>query len=159
MGRNEAKAVTSRMNVMMGVLMSLVLSFVGTYTSGHFSIESFITCSIISMVISIMLGFVIPIRKICKDMCKKMNLKDDSLPARIVNALISDMLYTPLITFIMVGFSISRIVKASNGQAQIPFIPVFLRSLLICFCVGYVVIFIFQPLLLKYLLRKMNHDQ
>ena len=44
--------------------------------------------------------------------------------------------------------------KKSGAEAAPPFIMMFLRSFVICMIAGYILIFIFMPLLLKQLLKK-----
>ncbi|MBR0515548.1 MAG: hypothetical protein IJJ89_01760, partial [Eubacterium sp.] len=44
--------------------------------------------------------------------------------------------------------------KQSDGHADIPFVPMFLKSLIICLIVGYILIFIIQPMLMNMLFKK-----
>ena len=45
--------------------------------------------------------------------------------------------------------------QAAEHGATVPFLPMFLSSLAICFIVGWVVIFIVQPLFMKLLMKNM----
>ena len=158
MDHDKMKTISRKMSIYMGVVMSLTLSLVGSISSGHFTIKGYIISFIISTVISIMIGFVIPISEICAGVCRNHDIERHSLKGRLIESLISDVVYTPLLTLLMVVFNIAMVVKNSGGNAQIPFLPMFLHSLLICFPVGYVLIFIMQPVLLKYVLKKAGID-
>ena len=63
-----------------------------------------------------------------------------------METLVSDLIYTPIITVIM--STVAYFMATSNG-AQIPYVPMLLKSLLVCFLVGYVLIFIFAPLFMR----------
>ena len=158
MEMDDAKLVGRYMNIMMGVLMSFSLSLVGNIVSGHFSIPGFITSFIISLVISVMLGFVVRIGQINQNVGRRFDLQPGTIKTRIVESLISDLIYTPLLTFIMVAYSVSMAIKNSGGKAQISILSEFLHSLWICFIVGFVLIFIFQPIILKISMKKAGID-
>ena len=69
-----------------------------------------------------------------------------------METLLSDLIYTPVITLVMVAFAHKM---ATRGGAQIPFLPMFLRSLVISLLVGYVLIFILMPVFLRMLTKNM----
>ena len=154
MDMDDMKKIGKQMNIYMGTLMSFALSLVGNLTSGHFSIKGFIMSFLISLVISIMIGFVVPIGQINKSLSRQFDLKPHHIVTRIVESFVSDLIYTPLLTLIMVAFSVTMASKSSGGKAQIPILPAFLGSLWICFIVGFILIFIFQPMLLRFILKK-----
>lgn len=150
------KKINTEMALYMGVVMSFFLSLTGTLTSGHFKIISFILSFIGSTVVSIIIGFLVPMGKVTMGVDRKMKLRPDSMKARCVNSFISDIIYTPIMTLGMVSFAYMMIKKNSDGHADVNFIGMFFKSLAICFAVGYVLIFIFQPLFMKMLFKKHN---
>ncbi|MCR5670425.1 MAG: hypothetical protein K6G10_05425 [Butyrivibrio sp.] len=150
----KMRVIGRKMGIRMGILMSLCLSLVGTLTSGHFTVPGFLLSFVVSSVISLIIGFVVPLGKIGAGACKKAGLKQGSMGARLLESFISDLIYTPLITLAMVFMAYSLAMRMSGGNAQLNFGRMFLGSLLICFVVAYVLIFIFQPIFLKQLLKK-----
>ncbi|WP_408069651.1 hypothetical protein [Butyrivibrio sp. JL13D10] len=151
---DQMKKIGRQMAIRMGILMSFCLSLVGTLTSGHFTIPGFVVSFIISSVISLIICLVIPVGKITFVLCNKLGLKRETIGARVFESLISDIIFTPVMTFAMVGLAYFMALKQSGGMAQISFGPMFLKSLFICFVVGFFLIFIFQPMFLKHLMKK-----
>ena len=149
----QMKIIGRKMSIRMGILMSFALALVGTLTSGHFTVPGFIISFIISAIISLIIGFVVPVGKISAAFCRKRNFAPGTLANGIASSLISDIIYTPLITFVMVLFAYIMVKKQSGGMAEIAFLPMFLKSLIICFVVGFILIFIFMPLFLKSLMK------
>lgn len=150
----QMRKIGRQMGIRMGLLMSFCLSLVGTLTSGHFTLVGFLLSFVVSTIISLIIGFLVPVGKISGSLCRKWKLEPGKLATRCVESLISDIIYTPVITLAMVALAYNMAMKQSGGMAEISFLPMFLHSLLICFVVGYVLIFIFMPLFLKQLLKK-----
>ncbi len=150
----QMRIIGRQMAIRMGIMMSFCLSLVGILSSGHFTIPGFIMSFIVSTILSMIIGFVIPIGKITGGLCAKMRLRQGSIGARTFESIISDAIYTPIMTLVMVGLAYKMIMIQSGGMAQIPFIPMFLKSLFICFVVGFFLIFIFQPLFLRQIMKK-----
>ena len=94
--------VGKQMSIYMGVTLSLCLSLVGTLTSGHFTVPALLTGFVVGMVISIALGFVIPVKKLTDAVCEKLEVEENTGAGRCISALVSDVLYTPVITLAMV---------------------------------------------------------
>ena len=132
------------MSILMGVTMSFGLSLTGNLFSGQFTMQGFLLSFLVSTLISLVIGFLVPMKKVGDAAVRKAGIRPRSLGANLLTALISDLIYTPVITLVMV---IMAYVNATSHGAQIPFLPMFLRSLLISLLVGYVLIFIFMPLL------------
>ncbi|MBR6486268.1 MAG: hypothetical protein IKT17_06205 [Lachnospiraceae bacterium] len=153
MNEEIMKKIGKQMGIRMGLLMSFSLALIGTLTSGHFTIPSFLISFVISTVISVIIGFVVPVGKVSADACRKHNLPPESLKGRLLQSLISDLVYTPIMTLIMVGFAYFMLTK-SGAESAPPFIMMFLKSFVICMIAGYILIFIFMPLFLKQLLKK-----
>ncbi len=152
--QEKMKKIGREMAVWMGLLMSFCLSLTGTLTSGHFTPVGFLLSFAVSLVVSLIIGFLVPMGRITGALAKGGKLLPGRPLTRVVESLISDVIYTPLITLVMVFLAYNMAMKMSGGQAQISFWGMFLPSLGICFAVGFVLIFIFQPLLLKAVMKK-----
>lgn len=144
------------MTFMMGFTMSLVLSLTGTLSGGHFTVPSWLVSFGISFVISLIIGFIVPIKRVGDAVCNKVNVVPESFKGNLVSAFISDLIYTPIITIIMVVIMVGNAAKhAPEGQA--PSIgQVLPGSLILCFVVGYIVIAIIQPVFLKMLMKNIK---
>ena len=154
MDTDKMKRIGRQMSIRMALLMSFALALIGTLTSGHFTVPGFLVSFVISTVISLIIGIVVPVGKISGDLCRKKQLPQGSLKARLLESLISDLVYTPIMTLIMVAFAYIMVMKSSGGRAQISFLPMFLKSFVICMIAGYILIFIFMPLFLKQIMKK-----
>ncbi|MBP1591011.1 MAG: hypothetical protein ILP22_03110, partial [Oscillospiraceae bacterium] len=111
---------------------------------------------ILSTIISIIIGLVIPMRKIEGGIVKAVGLKERSIPANIISSLISDIIYTPIITLAMICLARKMAMKASNGHAELPpFIVMYLGSLALSFVIAFIIILIVPPLYMK-LVMKIN---
>ena len=155
----QMRMIGKQMAIRMGIMMSFCLSLVGTLTSGHFTIPGFLLSFVVSTIISIVIGIVIPIGKVTGGLCEKWGLERGKIGTRVVESLISDAIYTPIMTLVMVSLAYFMVMRMSGGMAQIPFLPMFLKSLFICYVVGFFLIFIFQPLFLKQIMRKNSEGE
>ena len=90
------------MSLLMGFTLSLVMSLVGTLTSGHFTVGSWLISFGISFVISMIIGLIVPMPKLEAAACAKFRLKPHTFPANALSALISNTIYTPLMSVVMV---------------------------------------------------------
>ena len=152
------------MNILMGVSLSFALSLCGLLFSGHFETKAWLVSFALSTIVSLLIGFCIPVHKIGCALCEKMGLKERTMPFHCVDSLVSDIFYTPIITLLMVGYAFLGAKKGiemalANGAPaaslpQLHFMPMFGHSLLISMIIGYVLIWILQPLYLKILLAK-----
>ena len=116
------------MNLFMGVTLSFFLSLTGNLTAkGGFSPVAFVVSFIISTVISLVIGFIIPMRKVEGGLTKALGLRERSIPAAIVSALVSDLIYTPFMTLAMIFLARRMAMKD---------VPQFTRALL-CSCIHY----------------------
>ena len=155
----QMRKIGKQMAVRMGILMSFCLALVGTLTSGHFTIPGFIISFVLSSIISLVIGFIVPIGKITGGLCAKWGLERGKLGTRVVESLISDVIYTPIITLAMVAFAYNMAMRQSGGMAEISFVPMFLKSLFICFVVAFFLIFIFQPIFFKMIMKKNSEGE
>lgn len=142
------KSIGIKMSILMGITLSFSLSLTGNLSSGRFSIPAFLSGFVISLIISLVIGFLVPMGKLGASFCRKLGLNSGTLGARLFESLISDIVYTPLITFIMVTMAYKSAV--SHG-AKLSYLPMLGKSLIISLVVGYILIFIFMPLYLKLL--------
>lgn len=145
------KKVGIIMSLLMGVTLSFCLSLTGNLTSEDgFKLIPFLVSFAVSTVISLIIGFIVPMRKIEDGAVKAMGLREHSMPANIVSALISDIIYTPFITLAMIVLARKMAMKMSNGHAQLPpFGVMFIKSLIISLIVAFVIILIVTPIYIK----------
>ena len=161
---NKMRKIGLAMNILMGVSLSFFLSLTGLLASGHFELKAWLVSFGASAILSLLIGFFVPVRKIALSVCGRCGLHERTLPFHCMDSLVSDLIYTPLITLLMVAlafFGAKRGIDAAIAEGvpaqsiQAPnFFPMFAHSLLISLVVGYILIFILQPLFLRLLLGK-----
>ena len=154
----KMKMIGRDMSIKMGVTMSFFLSLIGTATSGHFTVPGFAISFVISSIISLIIGFAIPMGKVTGALIEKRHLKRGSLGARCIETFVSDLIYTPIMTFAMVFLAYNMAMKQSGGMAQLSFGKMFFSSLIICFLAAFIIIFILQPLYMKQTMKKYGVD-
>ena len=140
------KKIGRRMSILMGVSLSFCLSLLGNLTSGHFTLPGFLISFAVSTLISLIIGFLVPMKKVGDSLANALHLKPRSLPAHCAESFMSDLIYTPVITLAMVALAWKM---ATSHGAQMPFLPMFLHSLVLSMIVGYVLIFILMPVFFK----------
>ena len=146
---DQMKKAGRDISIKMAFTMSLVMSLIGNLSSGHFTVPGFLISFILSFLISLAIGLLIPMGKVSGAACKAVNLKRGSIGARLMESFVSNLIYTPLMTLVMVFFAYTMAMRQSGGMAQLNFWGMFLHSLIICFVAGYVVIFIVQPVFMR----------
>ncbi len=144
------KRVGRKVSLLMGITLSFFLSLVGNLTSGHFVLPLWLISFAVSTAVSLLIGFIVPTKKVTDGVCGKLGLAPRTLASRCVESFMSDLIYTPLITLIMVGIAYA---VATQHGAPLHFLPMFLHSLVISLVVGFVLIFIFMPLYIKLALK------
>lgn len=149
----EIRKAGQKMSLYMGVTLSFILSLVGTLSSGHFTVPGWLISFVCSTIIALIIGFVVPMGKISRDLTEKLNLDPESVPAKLLKALVSDLIYTPLITLAMVYMAYRQ---ASAHGAPVNFWGMFLPSLLLSLVVAYFCIYFIEPIFLKKVMRDMN---
>jgi len=153
------------MNILMGVTLSCALSLTGLALSGHFEVKAWLISFGASTVLSLIIGICLPVRKASLAICSRCGLKERTFSFHCLDSLVSDVFYTPLITFLMVLLAyngarntITHVYAdmevVQQALEELKFMPMFLHSLLVSMIAGYVLIFILQPLYLKMLLPK-----
>lgn len=140
------------MSLLMGFTMSLILSLVGTLVGGHFTVQSWLLSFGISFVISLIIGFVIPMKPLCDAITGKLRRNKKNFLANLIDSLIANTLYTPLMSATMVWMAWCHIPL----EHRPPFMALYAPSLAVTFIVGWIVIFVVQPLFLKALFKKFN---
>ena len=152
------------MNILMGVSLSCALSLTGLLASGHFAVPAWLVSFGLSTVLSLVIGFCLPVRRAAMALCRTCKQQQGSLGALLIDSLVSDLFYTPLITLLMVALAyhgaqsgINAAIAAGASVESLPqlhFLPMFLHSLGLSLLVGYVLIFVLQPLFLRLLIGK-----
>lgn len=139
------------MSILMGITLSVCLSLIGNLTGDEgFKPMMFLVSLGASTVISLIIGFAVPMRRVESGVNSALKLNERSLPAKLVSAFISDLIYTPVITLAMIALVRKMVMKASGGHAQLPpFAVMYLKSLIISFIAAYFIILIVTPIYLK----------
>lgn len=150
---NKMKKVGMTISIFMGVTLSFCLSLtgnlMGSRQSGAFSVPGWLISFVVSTLISLIIGFIVPMKKISDSIQGRFG-GPRSLKARLIDTLVSDIIYTPVITLAMVALAYKNAV--AHG-AQMPFAPMFLSSLIVSLIVAYILIFILMPVFLKLSLK------
>ncbi|MBR1815069.1 MAG: hypothetical protein IJ763_00035 [Lachnospiraceae bacterium] len=145
------KKIGRQMSILMGVTLSFFLSLTGLLASGKFNVAGWLISFLISTVISLIIGFLVPMKKVTDSVNNKLNLTPGKLGTRCMESLMSDLIYTPIITLAMVFMAYK---KATAHGAKIPFIAMFGKSLVLCMVVGFILIFIFMPIYMRLVFKK-----
>jgi hypothetical protein len=140
-----------KMNLLMGVTLSFFLSLTGLLSSRKFTLVGFVLSFLVSLVISVAIGLLVPMRKISNKFTKKFGIKPQTMGARCFEALVSDVIYTPFISFCMVTLAY---IGARRQGAQIPYLPMLIKSFLLSFFVAWLLIFTFTPIYFKICFKK-----
>lgn len=141
------------MSLMIGGTISFVNSLVGTLSSGRFTFGGFLLSFLISFLIGFGLGLLIPIKKIGDTLIRKNGLQPGTRKARLLEALVSDLVYSPIMTFVMVYLAYSQ---ATSHGAKIPFGPMLLKSECISFVAAFILSFLLTPFYTKLIFKKSN---
>ena len=139
------------MGVTLSFFLSLVGNLMGAKQSGSFSVPGFLISFVISTIVSLFIGLIVPMKKVNDGLHAKLNMQEGSIGAKLLDSLVSDIIYTPIMTLLMVFLAYKQ---ATAHGAQMPFLPMFLSSLVVCLIVGYILIFIFMPLYMNILMKK-----
>lgn len=158
MDRKVMKKVGMTISLFMGVAMSFFLSLTGTLTSGHFTIPSWLISFAVSTVISIVIGLLIPMKIVNEKIVGAFKLRPHSFPARCLESFVSDLIYTPLMTFCMVFMAYKQAIAHGAPAESLNLGRMFLGSFLICFVVGFILIFILMPVFMKAAMKMYGVD-
>lgn len=153
------KKVVIGVTLLMGLTMSLILSLIGTLMGGHFTLPSWLMSFGISLVMSLIIGFAVPVKKLGDSFCGKCHAESRSLKGTLLSSIISDLIYTPAITIVMVVVMLKNAAAHAPAGAAIPSVgQLLVPSLLVCLAAGYIAIFIFQPLYVKLLIGRVSQQ-
>ena len=147
----KLKKVGNEMSLLMGATVSLVLTIIGLLSAGQFTPGRFFSSFLISFVISQIVTRIIPVRKITEAAVKKCSFPQGSLKQMLLETLISNIFYSPIMTFIMVFIAYRQ---ASAHGAKIPFGPMMLRSQVISFIASFVLIYFITPVYQKIIFER-----
>lgn len=150
----DMKKIGREISICMGVTLSLILSLVGNLMSGHFSSIMFFISFVISTIISLIIGFLVPMGRIHESMVRKFG--PGKISGLLLESLISDLIYTPIITICMV--TMAYFVAHHQGGQTPPYPVMLLSSMGVCMVVGYVLVLIFQPLYMRLSFKKHGID-
>ena len=139
------------MNLCMSITLSLALTLFGQLMSGHISVIGFLISLVLSLAVSFLIGIVIPMPKLRTALCRKCGIDTFSKKGNALSALLSDVIYTPAITLCNIILAHSNAVQ--HG-ASVPFLRMFIPSLLMSLAAAYVLILMLTPLFLKIILKK-----
>lgn len=145
------RKIGKQMSVLMGLTLSFVLSLVGNLHSGHFTLPGFLMSFALSAVIALAIGFIVPIGKLNQDLQKRLGLPANALKTRILSSLMTDLIYTPVITLSMVYLAYSN---ARRMGAPVSFAGMFVPSLLLSLVIAFFLSFFLEPIFMKYLMRR-----
>ena len=162
------------MSLLMAAALSLYMSLVNNLMSGDFVLSMFLITLATSFVVSLIIGMIVPMPKISKAVAQKMK---PGPAVRVVDTLVSDLIYTPIITVCMIaavrkiapmmafygaeqgalahGAPADKAALAATAAASEvinsfpPFLPMFLKSCLFCLVLGFLVIYVAHPVFMK----------
>ena len=144
------KKAGRKISMLMGLILSFFQSLSGQLFSGHFSFPSWLLSLALSIAVSWLIGYIVPMGKVSQNVCTSFRCEPRSLKTRLLETLVSDLIFSPVITLVNVLLAYRGAV--SQG-APVRFLPMFLSSLGISLALGFVLIFIFQPLCKKWVLK------
>lgn len=141
------KKVGSLMSIYMAVALSFCMSLTGNLSSGHFTVPAFLISFAVSFVISLIIGLIVPMKPLTDKLSAKAGLKEGGNKRRLFDALVGDIVYTPIMTLIMVTMAYKQ--AAAHGGKTPPYGIMLGKSMILCLVVGYVIIFIVTPVFMK----------
>lgn len=156
--QKEVKKIGFKVSLIMAILMSFALSLVGNLTAQRPPemplapiVIGFLASFAISFVISFAIGLLVPMPKVNEALCRTFKLQPRTPKANLVQSVVTNLIYTPLLTTMLVVFA--YFVQIPDGHKP-SFLPMYLHSMVICLVVAQVLIFVCVPLILKLVLPK-----
>ena len=159
------KKIGRFISIRMGIAMSITMSLVGSLLGAMNAVKqgapfifaffpSFLVSLVITMILAIAIGLIIPMKKVNDGIEKKTKTKGFLL--HFLQSLVSDLIYTPFIGFVMAFVSTALFVVPKNPG--MPLVPValgnFLKSLAPEFIIALIVIIILEPIIQKAAFKK-----
>ena len=153
MGYETAKKAGLQISIYMGITMSFFLSLFENILSGHFTLILFLVTFGASTALSFVIGYFVPMGPITSAATRK--LKSGGLSARIVSSLISDIIFTPVLTIAMV--TLVRLMLPAPSASQLPpYHVMVLGSLIPGMILGFILALIFMPVYQKMVFTKLG---
>ena len=143
------------MSLLMGLSMSFLLTMIGLISARQFTFGAFLRSFAISFMVSTLIGLIIPVRKISAAILRKRSAKPQSTEARLLEALVTDICYSPLMTFIMISLAHRQAV--AHG-AKIPFGPMLLKAEVISFIAAFILNLLITPLFARMVMKNVRAD-
>ena len=140
-----------KMSLLMGATMSFCLSLIGNLSSGNFTLRGFLTSFLISFAISFLLGLLIPMKKISNSLISRYGLEPGSVKARLLEALVCDLSYSPLMTLVMILFAYHQ---ATSHGARIAFLPMLLKAEAISLVAAFILSYLITPIYSRLIFKK-----
>ena len=153
MGYETAKKAGLQISIYMGITMSFFLSLFENILSGHFTLILFLVTFGASTALSFVIGYFVPMGPITSSATKK--LKPGSAGVKIVSSLISDIIFTPILTVAMVTL-VRLMLPASSASQLPPYHVMVLGSLVPGLILGFILALIFMPLYQKMVFKKLG---
>ena len=154
----QMRKIGIKIAFIMALLMSFALSLTGNLLAEHPPempmrpiIMGFLACFVISFIVSFAIGIIVPIPKVNAALARKFHLQPHTPKAHLVESVTSNLIYTPLITTVMVTFVYLVLMPAGHKP---PFLPMFIHSQVVCFIVAQVLILVCVPPIVKMVLPK-----
>ena len=154
----QMRAIGMKVALAMAFLMSFGLSLTGNLMADRppelpmmATVIGFLECFILSFAISFAIGLFVPMPKVNAALARKFHLQPRTFKTHFVESLASNLIYTPLITTAMVCFVYFTMMPDGHKP---PFLPMFIHSQVVCLIVAQVLIMVFVPIILKFVLPR-----
>ena len=149
-GKGDMKMKAIEVDIIMSLFVGVVLGFflplIGMLRSAHFSIQGFAMGFFMSFLVSVILGFVIPARRVNLSINRKFKLRYNSIGTLFINALVTDVLYVPIITAFVATLSYRKSIAMG---AMINYPEMLIKAIAVSLVIGYMLVFITFPYFLK----------
>ena len=151
MDNRQNRKISIVLSVCISITFSAIVSLVGVYMgtrgNGHFSVRGWLVSFSTGTIVTLAIGLVIPIMRVARAASRGLKLKEKSIPAIIVEALIQDVIFTPVITFLMVFIARQNAIANGAPPSDVRLGRMFMNSFPACFATGFAFLLIFAPLL------------
>ena len=155
MSKSKMRLMGALISMLHGLILGIVFSTIGILKStGKIIIPAIIVSALISVVITGIIGFFIPIKLVSDKLAEKMKVtpeqKDFGLKYSLIQALVGDTLFTPLMVFVFIAKNV--------GLGNPAFGMAFLSSLLLDYVIAYVICFLLAPIVGKIMSSVMSKN-
>ena len=140
-----------KLSLCMGIMMSFCLSAIGLFSANAFTPLSLLLNFAISFTVISIVSRFFNAERIAVGVLERNSIDPGSIKGRMIQALIVDLIYSPIMTFAMVTIAY---VSASKNGNDMPYIPMLLKGLAVSFVAAFFLCLIFVPIFEKILNRK-----